>query len=84
MTSYTNHEKTSSADRNSGRKSKLIGKYCRLLLRNVSENNRTTEEKVRAELNIHRDDPVSKKTLRRELHKSNIPGRAAIAVASDS
>jgi hypothetical protein len=32
-----------------------------------------------AELNIHLDDPVSTKTVRRELHKSNIHGRAAIA-----
>jgi hypothetical protein len=32
-----------------------------------------------AELNIHLEDPVSSKTVRRELHKSNIHGRAAIA-----
>jgi hypothetical protein len=32
-----------------------------------------------AELNIHLVDPVSTKTVGRELHKSNIPGRAAIA-----
>jgi hypothetical protein len=33
----------------------------------------------RAELYIHLKDPVSTKSDRRELHKSNIPGRAAIA-----
>jgi hypothetical protein len=32
-----------------------------------------------AELNIHLEDPVSTKTDRNELHKSNIHGRAAIA-----
>jgi hypothetical protein len=32
-----------------------------------------------AELNIHLEDPVSTKTVQRELHKSNIHGRAAIA-----
>jgi hypothetical protein len=32
-----------------------------------------------AELNIHLADPVSTKTVRRELRKSNIHGRAAIA-----
>jgi hypothetical protein len=32
-----------------------------------------------AELSIHHEDPVSTKTVRRELHKSNIHGRAAIA-----
>jgi hypothetical protein len=34
---------------------------------------------VTAELNIHREDPISTKTVRRELHKSNIHGRAAVA-----
>jgi hypothetical protein len=34
---------------------------------------------VKAELNIHRANPVSTKTLRRELHKSYIHGRAAVA-----
>ena len=32
-----------------------------------------------AELNINLEDLVSPKTVRRELHKSNIHGRAAIA-----
>jgi len=34
---------------------------------------------VTSELNIHLEDPVSSKIVRRELHKSNIHGRAAIA-----
>jgi len=33
---------------------------------------------VTAELSIHREDPVSTKKARRELHKSNIHGTAAI------
>jgi hypothetical protein len=33
----------------------------------------------KAELNINFEDPVSPRTLRRELHKSNLHGRAAIA-----
>jgi hypothetical protein len=32
---------------------------------------------VTAELNIHLEDPASTKTVRRELHKSNIHGGAA-------
>jgi hypothetical protein len=32
-----------------------------------------------AQLNIHLEDPVSTKTVRHELHKSDIHGRAAIA-----
>jgi hypothetical protein len=32
-----------------------------------------------AELNIHLEGPVSTKTVRRELHKSSVHSRAAIA-----
>jgi hypothetical protein len=46
----------------------------RTLRRTVSKNHRTTA----AELNIYGEDPVSTKTVRCELHKSNIHGRAAI------
>jgi hypothetical protein len=45
------------------------------LIRIVSKNHTTTA----AGLNIHPEDPVSEKTVRRELHKSNIHGRAAVA-----
>jgi hypothetical protein len=34
---------------------------------------------VTAKLNIHLEDSVSTKTVRREIHKSNIHGKAAIA-----
>jgi len=60
MTSYTNHEKTSLAERNGGRKPKLSGKDCRLLLRIVSKNHRNIAAKVRTELNINLEDPVKK------------------------
>jgi len=33
---------------------------------------------VTAELNIHLEDPVSTKTVRKDLHKSNIHGRVAV------
>jgi hypothetical protein len=45
----------------------------------ISKNHRTTAAQVTAELNIHLEDPVSTKTAPRELHKSNIHGRAATA-----
>ena len=51
----------------------------RILRRIVSKNHRTTAALVTAELNIHLGDPVSTKTVRCELHRSNIHGRAAIA-----
>jgi hypothetical protein len=44
----------------------------------MSKNHRTAAAKVTAKLNIHLEDPVFSQTVRRELHKSNIHGRAAI------
>jgi hypothetical protein len=43
------------------------------------EKSQNYKAQVTAELNIHLKDPVSTKTVRRELHKSNILGRAAIS-----
>jgi hypothetical protein len=45
----------------------------------VSKNHRTTGAQVTAEVNIHFEDPVSRKTVLCELHKSNIHSMAAIA-----
>jgi hypothetical protein len=45
----------------------------------LSKNHRTAAAKVTAELSICLEDPVSTKTVRRELHKSNNHDRAAIA-----
>jgi histidine ammonia-lyase len=45
----------------------------------LSKNHRTAATKVTTEFNIHHENPVSVKTVRRELHKSNIHGKAAIA-----
>jgi hypothetical protein len=45
----------------------------------VSKNHRTVAAKVTSELNIHLEDPVCTQIFQRELHKSNIHGRAAIA-----
>jgi hypothetical protein len=45
----------------------------------LSKNYRTTAARVSAELIFHLEDSVSTKTVQRELHKSYIPSRAAIA-----
>ena len=79
MTAYTNHVKTSSAERNSDRKPKLCERDRRTLKRIMFKNQRTAATKVKAELNIHREDSVSTKTVRRELPRSKIHSRAAIA-----
>jgi transposase len=79
MSAYTNHGKTTSAKKNSGRKSTMTERDSHTLRRNVLKNHRTTVAQVTAELNIHLEDPVSTKTVRRDFHKSNIHGRAATA-----
>lgn len=79
MTAYTKHGKTSSAKRNSGRNPKLTDRDRRTLKRIVARQHKTTAAKVTAELNTHLSNTVSTKTVRWELHKANIHGRAAIA-----
>jgi hypothetical protein len=79
MLAYKNHGNTTSVKSNSGRKSTLTERDRRTIRRIVSKNHRTTAAQVTAELNIHPEDHVSTKTVRREFHKSNIHGSAAIA-----
>ena len=76
-TTYTNHGRTSSAKRNSGRKPKLSEMDCCTLKRIVSVNHRCTVAKVTAEINIHLE-AVSTKTVWQKFHKNNIHGRATI------
>jgi hypothetical protein len=49
------------------------------LRRIVLINHIITAAQVIAKLKIHVEDPVSTKTVRHELRKSNIHGRAAVA-----
>jgi hypothetical protein len=79
MTAYTNHRKTSSAKRNSGRKSKLIERDRRTSKRSVFKIHRTTAAKLAGELSIHLEHLVSIQTVLRKHHKSNIRGRDANA-----
>jgi hypothetical protein len=61
MLLYTNHRKTTSAKRNSGRKSTLTERGRRTWRRIVSKNHRTPAAQVTAELNIPLVDPISTK-----------------------
>jgi predicted transcriptional regulator len=79
LKTYTNHGKTTSAKRNSGRKTKPSEGFRRTLKRNVSKNHRTTAAKVTAEPTIYLEDLVSTKTFRWELHKSDIHLIAEVA-----
>jgi hypothetical protein len=58
MKKYTNHGKTSSAERNGGRKLKLSEMDHHILKRIVFEDHKITAEKVKVELNIHLKEPV--------------------------
>jgi transposase len=78
MLAYINHRKTISAKRNSGQKSMLTERDHRTLRKIISNNHSTTAAQVTGELNIHFEDPVSTKTVRCELQKSNIHSRAAV------
>ena len=69
MTAFEKEGKTSSAKHKSGRKSKLSERDRRTLNRIVRKDRRTTAVKITAELNEHLQNPVSTKTVRRELHK---------------
>ena len=77
LTTYKHHGKTSSAKRNSGQNPKLSDRDHQSFKRIMSKNHRTTAAKVTEELNIHLEDPVSTKTVQRQLNKSNIHSRAA-------
>jgi len=79
MATYTDHGKTSSAGRNCGWKPKLNERDRHTLERIVSKHHRTAAAKLTAELSIRPEDHVSTKTVQRELHKSNIHSRAAVA-----
>jgi hypothetical protein len=79
MSAYTNHGKTTSAKRNSGENQHSQKEIVVHSVGLFKKNHRTTEAQVTAELNIYLDDPVSTKTVRRNIYKSNIHGRAAIA-----
>jgi hypothetical protein len=79
MAAYTNRGKTTSVKRNSGQKSPLTERDCCTLIRIVLKIHRTNAAQVTAELNIHLEDPVATKSVQRELHKSSIHGRGAVA-----
>lgn len=78
MTAYSKEGKTSSAKHNSGRKSKLTDRDRRALKRIVARKHKTTASQITSEMNTHLQEGVSVKTIRRELHRANIHGRAAI------
>ena len=78
MSAYPQEGRTTSNRINGGRKRKLSERDVRVLTRIVSKKHKTTASQITAELNVHLNSPVSTKTVRRELHRVNIHGRAQI------
>ena len=75
LTAYARYGQTASAKRNCGRKAKLSDTERRALIRIVAEKHKnqtskkTTTFDITSELNQNRCDPVSTRTVRRELGK---------------
>uniref|UniRef100_A0A3B4DZ70 Transposase Tc1-like domain-containing protein n=1 Tax=Pygocentrus nattereri TaxID=42514 RepID=A0A3B4DZ70_PYGNA len=75
LTAFAKYGQTASAKRNCGRKAKLSDSERRALIRIVAEKHRnqttkkTTTFDITTELNQNRCDPVSTRTVRRELGK---------------
>ena len=78
MTAFEREGMPSSAKHRSDRKSKLSERDRGTLNRIVREGRKTMALKITADLNEHLQNPVSTKTVRRELNKSGFYRRAAI------
>ncbi|GFW28397.1 transposable element Tcb1 transposase [Trichonephila clavipes] len=75
MTAYTKKSKTTSSKPNSGRKSKLADRHRRVLKHIVAQKHKQSLSEITFEMNSHFQDPISTKTLKREIHAANIYGR---------
>lgn len=75
MTAYIQHGQTS-AKKNSGRKSKLTDLDRQKLIAIVENCPNSTATEITTELNEFLNNPVSIKTIRRELHKAGFHGGA--------
>ena len=74
LTEFEKEGKTSSLKQNFERKRKLSDRDRRTLTRIVRKDHKNTATKITAELNGHLGNPVSSKTVRRELHKAEFYG----------
>ena len=77
-TVFEKEGKTSSLKTKSGRKRKLSNKDRRTLPQIVWKDHKNTIPKITTEFHEHLENPVSTKTVRKDLHKAGFHGRAAI------
>ena len=78
MTAFEKKGKTSSLKQNSGRKRKPSDRDCRTFTWIVWKDHKNTAPEITVELNDHLENPVSSKTVGRELHKAGCHWKAAI------
>ena len=78
MTAFEKEGKTTSLKEKSGRKRKLSDRDLWTLTQTVWKDHKNTAPKITAELYDHLENPVSSKTIRRELHKAGFHERTTI------
>ncbi|GFW40906.1 HTH_Tnp_Tc3_2 domain-containing protein [Trichonephila clavipes] len=67
-----------SGKHNSGRKRKLTDRDKRVLTRIVARERKQSLSQITSEVNSHLRNPISARTVQRELHASNLYGRVGI------
>ena len=77
MTVFEKEGKIFTLKQNSGRKRKLSDTDRQTLTWIVRKDHKNTVPKMSAELHDHLENPVSSKTVRRELHKAGFHGGGA-------
>ncbi|GFU61374.1 HTH_Tnp_Tc3_2 domain-containing protein [Trichonephila clavipes] len=79
MTAYKKCGNVTSGKHSSGRKRKLTDRYKRVLTRIVARKRKQSLSQITSEGNSHLHNPISARTVQRELHASNLYGRVGIS-----
>ncbi|GFT99625.1 transposable element Tcb1 transposase [Trichonephila clavipes] len=78
VTAYKKCGNVTSGKHNSGRKRKLTDRDKRVLTRIVVRKRKKSLSQITSEVNSHLPNPLSERTVQRELHASNLYGRVGI------
>ncbi|GFV62093.1 transposable element Tcb1 transposase [Trichonephila clavipes] len=78
MTAYKKCGNVTSGKHNSGRKRQLTDRDKRVLTRIVARNRKQSLSQITSEVNSHLRNPISARTVQRELHATNLYGRVGI------
>ncbi|GFW76013.1 HTH_Tnp_Tc3_2 domain-containing protein [Trichonephila clavipes] len=78
MTAYRKCGNVTSGKHISGRKRKLTDRHKRVLTRIVARKRKQSLSQITSEVNSHLRNPISARTVQRELHASNLYGRVGI------